>query len=178
MDRRDHPAPARSHHPAGQLRVRCRLDWTRQSGTGPDPGILGPLAGRTVVELGCGSGHNLAHLIAAITRPASASTATPAKIRRADQLYGQLDRLRFVHDDDATHGLRHSHKTWMAEDGIPEILAGQRLATRSPAELPAAPARPATDTGRQAPSASASGRHREDDLPNSSQISGRSCRLP
>jgi hypothetical protein len=21
------------------------------------------------------------------------------------------------------HGLRHSHKTWMSEDGIPEILA-------------------------------------------------------
>lgn len=25
------------------------------------------------------------------------------------------------------HGLRHSHKTWMTEDGIPEILAEQRL---------------------------------------------------
>ena len=25
------------------------------------------------------------------------------------------------------HGLRHGHKTWMAEDGIPEILAEQRL---------------------------------------------------
>lgn len=25
------------------------------------------------------------------------------------------------------HGLRHSHKTWMAEDGIPEILAEYRL---------------------------------------------------
>ena len=25
------------------------------------------------------------------------------------------------------HGLRHSHRTWMAEDGIPEILAEQRL---------------------------------------------------
>jgi hypothetical protein len=25
------------------------------------------------------------------------------------------------------HGLRHSHKTWMAEDGVPEILAEQRL---------------------------------------------------
>jgi integrase-like protein len=25
------------------------------------------------------------------------------------------------------HGLRHSHKTWMAEDGIPEIVAEQRL---------------------------------------------------
>ena len=25
------------------------------------------------------------------------------------------------------HGLRHSHRTWMAEDGIPEILGEQRL---------------------------------------------------
>jgi hypothetical protein len=25
------------------------------------------------------------------------------------------------------HGLRHSHKTWMAEEGTPEILAEQRL---------------------------------------------------
>jgi SAM-dependent methyltransferase len=27
----------------------------------------------------------------------------PAKIRRAEQLYGQLDRLRFVHDDAAAY---------------------------------------------------------------------------
>jgi len=25
------------------------------------------------------------------------------------------------------HGLRHGHKTWIAEDGTPEILAEQRL---------------------------------------------------
>jgi integrase len=30
------------------------------------------------------------------------------------------------------HGLRHSHKTWMAEDGIPEILAEQRLGHQIP----------------------------------------------
>jgi integrase len=30
------------------------------------------------------------------------------------------------------HGLRHSHKTWMAEDGIPEILAEQRLGHQVP----------------------------------------------
>jgi hypothetical protein len=30
------------------------------------------------------------------------------------------------------HGLRHSHKTWMAEDGIPEILAEQRLGHQAP----------------------------------------------
>jgi hypothetical protein len=31
-----------------------------------------------------------------------------------------------------SHGLRHSHKTWMAEDGIPEILAEQRLGHQVP----------------------------------------------
>jgi integrase len=31
-----------------------------------------------------------------------------------------------------SHGLRHSHKTWMAEDGIPEILAEQRLGHEVP----------------------------------------------
>jgi integrase len=30
------------------------------------------------------------------------------------------------------HGLRHSHKTWMAEDGIPEIFAEQRLGHEVP----------------------------------------------
>lgn len=30
------------------------------------------------------------------------------------------------------HGLRHSHKTWMTEDGIPEILAEQRLGHEIP----------------------------------------------
>ena len=32
-----------------------------------------------------------------------------------------------VKDGLTPHGLRHSHKTWMAEDGIAEILAEQRL---------------------------------------------------
>jgi integrase len=30
------------------------------------------------------------------------------------------------------HGLRHGHKTWMAEDGIPDILAEQRLGHEVP----------------------------------------------
>jgi integrase len=30
------------------------------------------------------------------------------------------------------HGLRHSHRTWIAEDGIPEILAEQRLGHEVP----------------------------------------------
>jgi integrase len=31
-----------------------------------------------------------------------------------------------------THGLRHGHKTWMAEEGIPEILSEQRLGHEVP----------------------------------------------
>jgi len=103
MDRRDHPTPARSHHPAGQLSVRSRLEWTRQPRTGPDAGILGPLTGRTVVELGCGSGHNLAHLVAIHHAVGIGIDRDPAKIRRASQLYGQLDQVRFVRDDAAAY---------------------------------------------------------------------------
>jgi SAM-dependent methyltransferase len=103
MDRRDHPAPARSHRPAGQLGVRSRLEWTRQPGTGPDAGILGPLAGRTAVELGCGSGHNLAHLVAVHHAIGVGIDRDPAKIRRARELYGQLDQARFARDDAAAY---------------------------------------------------------------------------
>ena len=37
-----------------------------------------------------------------------------------------------VKDGLTPHGLRHSHKTWMVEDGIPEILAEQRLGHQVP----------------------------------------------
>jgi Phage integrase family len=30
------------------------------------------------------------------------------------------------------HGLRHGHRTWMAEDGIPDVLAEQRLGHEVP----------------------------------------------
>ena len=37
-----------------------------------------------------------------------------------------------VKDGLAPHGPRHGHKTWMAEDGIPEILTEQRLGHQVP----------------------------------------------
>jgi integrase len=37
-----------------------------------------------------------------------------------------------VKDGLTPHGFRHSHKTWMTEDGIPEILAEQRLGHQVP----------------------------------------------
>ncbi len=38
------------------------LNWTQYPDHGPDESLLGPLHGRRVLELGCGTGCNLAHL--------------------------------------------------------------------------------------------------------------------
>jgi integrase len=40
--------------------------------------------------------------------------------------------VRFLKDGLTPHGLRHGHKTWSSEDGIPEILAEQRLGHQVP----------------------------------------------
>jgi len=53
----------------------------------------------------------------------------PITYRRYDHLWERLGRhLPWVRTQQISmHWIRHSHKTWMAEDGIPEILAEQRL---------------------------------------------------
>ena len=63
--------------------VRARLEWTRRPGTGPPPGILGDLAGQVVIELGCGSGHNLAVLAARYGALVTGVDHDSAKIFRA-----------------------------------------------------------------------------------------------
>ena len=58
------------------------------------------------------------------------------------------------------HGLRHGHKTWMADDGIPEILAEQRTGQPSTPLTRAAARRAARPATRREPRAS-----RLDDTP-------------
>jgi SAM-dependent methyltransferase len=82
--------------------IPSRLEWTRQPGTGPDPSVLGPLAGRTVIELGCGSGHNLAHLAAIHHATCIGIDRDPAKTSRARHLYGNLASLTFICGDAAS----------------------------------------------------------------------------
>jgi len=79
--------------------VRARLEWTRQPGAGPPPGILGDLSGRAVLELGCGSGHNLAVLAARHGAIVTGVDHDPAKVARAAELYGRLPRLQVVRAD-------------------------------------------------------------------------------
>lgn len=101
MDWDDHQAPERSRCPARHLSLPARLEWTRQPGTGPGTSILGPLAGRTVTELGCGSGHNLAHLVGVRHAIGIGIDRDPVKISRARDQYGQLSNLAFILGDAA-----------------------------------------------------------------------------
>jgi SAM-dependent methyltransferase len=83
--------------------VPARLEWTRQPGTGPPPAILGDLTGKTVIELGCGSGHNLAVLAARHGAIATGIDHDPAKVTRARQQYGNISGLQVIHADAANY---------------------------------------------------------------------------
>lgn len=72
-----------------------RFEWTRRPGVGPDLTVLGELAGRTVVEIGCGSGHNLAHLVSQRHAVGIGIDRDPVKIERADSLYRHLPQVAF-----------------------------------------------------------------------------------
>jgi SAM-dependent methyltransferase len=80
------------------------FEWTRVPGVGPGLKVLGDLRGRTVVEVGCGSGHNLAHLVAYRGAKGIGIDRDPAKVERAMKLYGDLPGISFV-TADAAHEL-------------------------------------------------------------------------
>ncbi|WP_165953750.1 class I SAM-dependent methyltransferase [Streptomyces sp. 8K308] len=107
MDDRDHPTPPGRRRAAERLTPPARLELTRRPGNGPDASLLGDLAGALVVELGCGSGHNLAHLTTHGARCVGVDS-NPVKIHRARTLYGHLPRLQFRHESaaDCLRGLR------------------------------------------------------------------------
>lgn len=81
-----------------------RFEWTREPGIGPGLGVLGDLIGRTVVEVGCGSGHNLAHLVTHGRAIGVGIDHDPGKIERATRFYGHLPGIGF-HLGDAAETL-------------------------------------------------------------------------
>ena len=96
MDYRNHAAPDRGCRPTQGVEVPIRFEWTRQPKVGPSLHILGDLLGRTVVELGCGSGHNLAHLAVYQGVIGVGVDHDPAKICRAYARYGHIPNICFV----------------------------------------------------------------------------------
>ncbi|MGA5224565.1 class I SAM-dependent methyltransferase [Streptomyces albidoflavus] len=70
------------------------LNWTQYPDHGPDESILGPLRGRTVLELGSGSGCNLAHL-ATLGADCVGVDIAPSQRERAVARWGHIPGLTF-----------------------------------------------------------------------------------
>lgn len=103
MDHRHRPTSQRSLHSSHDVAASTHFEWTRQPGIGPGLAILGELRGQTVVEVGCGGGHNLAHLVAYHGATGIGVDHDAEKITRARLAYSHLPRIRFTLADAADH---------------------------------------------------------------------------
>lgn len=74
----------------------ARMYWAQHPGHGPGAEILGDLKAGTVVELGCGAGHHLAHLVANHGVTGVGVDIASGQIERARARYGHLPRITFI----------------------------------------------------------------------------------
>lgn len=92
--------------PAEPLTVSARMEWTTRPGSGPGAEILGPdLRRKRLLELGCGPGHNAAHLATRYGAEVTGVDLVGLQVRRARSHYGRLNNLTFV----AGHALQYLH---------------------------------------------------------------------
>ncbi|MYT71391.1 MULTISPECIES: class I SAM-dependent methyltransferase [unclassified Streptomyces] len=68
------------------------FNWTQYADHGPNEGLLGPVAGRRVLELGSGNGSNLAHLVTLGAIGVGVDVA-PAREAVARERWGHLSGL-------------------------------------------------------------------------------------
>lgn len=98
-----HAAQRLAHAPPGPLVPPARLEWTQRPGIGPGAEILADgLADRRIIELGCGAGHNAAHLATVGARVIGVDSSE-GQIRRALAHYGHTGAL--FHHCPAVHHL-------------------------------------------------------------------------
>lgn len=75
----------------------ARLEWGTGVGTGPGAAAFGrELRGRRILELGCGQGHNAAHLAGHHRAQVTAVDMVDLQIRHACDHYGYLSGLTFL----------------------------------------------------------------------------------
>ncbi|WP_055529583.1 class I SAM-dependent methyltransferase [Streptomyces graminilatus] len=90
--------------PAEPLAVPARMEWTTRPGSGPGAEILGPdLRHKRLLELGCGVGHNAAHLATRYGAHVTGIDLVGLQVRRARSHYGRLNNLTFA----AGHALHY-----------------------------------------------------------------------
>jgi SAM-dependent methyltransferase len=97
----EHAEQRVADHPPHPRQPPTRMQWTQQPGRGPAAELLGELTGRHVLELGCGPGHNLAHLVDHHHATGIGIDAAPAQIHRARVHYGHLPGLTLITADAA-----------------------------------------------------------------------------
>jgi SAM-dependent methyltransferase len=87
--------PRREVNAAG---VTTWLNWTQYPDHGPDESVLGDVRGRRVLELGSGTGCNLAHL-ATLSAHCVGVDMAPSRAVAAAQTWEHLPNLEFVTAD-------------------------------------------------------------------------------
>ncbi|MEU5426251.1 class I SAM-dependent methyltransferase [Streptomyces olivoreticuli] len=83
--------PRRERNAAG---AATWLNWTQHADHGPDESLLGEIQGRRVLELGCGTGCNLAHL-ATLGAECAGVDIAPTQRQKAEARWGHLPGLTF-----------------------------------------------------------------------------------
>ncbi|WP_372408057.1 class I SAM-dependent methyltransferase [Streptomyces luteireticuli] len=83
--------PRRTHNAAG---ANTWLNWTQYADHGPNESLIGKVQGRRVLELGCGTGCNLAHLSTLGAQCVGIDIA-PTQREKAVSRWGHLPNLSF-----------------------------------------------------------------------------------
>ncbi|GAB3902222.1 class I SAM-dependent DNA methyltransferase [Kibdelosporangium lantanae] len=89
---------AQPRRPTNAAGATTWLNWTQYADHGPDESALGELTGRRVLEMGSGSGSNLAHL-ATLGAICTGVDLAPSRTAAATARWGHLPSLEFVTAD-------------------------------------------------------------------------------
>lgn len=112
--------------PAKPLAAPRRMEWVTRPGQGPDAEILGNgLRGRRIAELGCGAGHNVAHLAAYHGALVTGVDLVGLQIRRARTHYGRIPGVTFI----AGHALHYLQATRHSFDAVYSVFGAIGLVT-------------------------------------------------
>lgn len=100
-------AKAKPRRAANGAGATTWLNWTQYADHGPDEAVLGDLRGKRVLELGSGSGCNLAHLTTLGAHCVGVDIA-PIRTSAAERKWGHLDAIEFVTADVVDYLTRES----------------------------------------------------------------------
>ncbi|MFD6438099.1 class I SAM-dependent methyltransferase [Streptomyces venezuelae] len=80
-----------------------QVRWGSRDGVGPGDTVLGPLAGKRVLDIGSGTGHYAVHLARTHGALVDAVELSPTQHQRATTHFGDVPGVRFLHADVIEH---------------------------------------------------------------------------